>query len=757
MANYNFHNVDFHEFEEICSDILAIYLGIRMRTFPEGRDRGIDIKRASGEEDIIGQCKRIQKVTTPFKSEFNKIKKIKTCKKYYLFIACGITANQRTDIFNVFSSYMDDENNIFDESDLNSLLEQDEYQNVIKKHFKLWISSEKVFEHFTNKVGAFDSNALVNSIQEHRKYYVDTPDYYKVLELLLNKHIVLITGNPGVGKSTISEMVLLSFAEKFSSSRIVYSASSDLSQLKNSITDNKGIKELIYIDDFLGDYYLDLKTNNISTIYKFINSIRPEPNKYLIINSRILILQEACNKSVAFQNSIDKIESCMVEIKNLSSKQKGKILFNHLYFSDIPDELKEEILYDKRYWKLINHTNYNPRLIEYISNINNYKRSRFQTYYEFVIDSLNKADKIWADAIKNNLAEVDRWFLITMKSFGQDRVKYEALRIAFNQVIGGKNSIDTSIDQFDECVKRLNSSFVYLVDDSKQRLFSFLNPSIKEALPSELPRKTKDFVALEQFIYANKSFLKSEKFKKMCLDGSINNLVLNSIDLNELYLLFFSNFIVHESRLKNQFINAICHSVSNKHRIVDSRIDEIYCRVFTKDYVDFYGVNNLDDCTILIIISNIFDAVTPSKGADILSAFDRNIIKDNINNCYLSEKFANDGLSDIDLAHIVASNIGKGENKHEFDEEEARNEICQKLIDEVRDAYYIDELVIEYEFELDESEIENFVFCLNLDQEVADYYADLAADIEIERYKEERAFAIDDVDVMFSHLLDKED
>lgn len=754
MANYNFHNVDAHEFEEICSEVLAIYLGIGMRVFPEGRDRGIDIKRASGKEDIVGQCKRIQKVTGVFQSEFNKIKKIKTCKKYYLFLACGITAKQRTDIRNVFSDYMDDENYIFDEGDLNSLLEQDEYLTVVKKHFKLWISSEKVFEHFTDKVGSFDSGALINSIQEHRKYYVDTADYYKVLDVLLNKRIVLITGQPGVGKSTISEMALLSFVEKFGSSRIVYSASSDLSQLKNSISDNKDIKELIYIDDFLGDYYLDLRTNNISTIYKFIDSIRGMKNKYLIINSRILILKEACSRSVKFQKSIDKIDACTVEIKNLSSFQRGKILFNHLYFSDIPDEFKKEIIDDKRYWELINHPNYNPRLIEYISNTHNYQRSKFKTYYDFVIDSLNKADKIWDDAIKNNLAEVDRWFLYTMKSFGQDRIKYEALKTAFNSVINSKKNIDTSINQFEECVKRLNGSFVYLAGGDKERFFSFLNPSIKESLTSEFPIKAKDFVALEQFINNNHSFLKSDEFKKMCIDGTINKLLFNSTNINEVYLLFFTNFQPYDVKMKNHFADAICYSITGKYKVLDTKIEDIYKRVITRESLDFFDINSLSESKIHSIIHNIFEACFVFNAIDLLSCFKKEIICDNINDCYLSEKLASDELLDIDLNQIVASHMGKGENEHEFDDEGARNEIYLKLIDRVRDSYYFEDLENEYEFKLDESEIKHLAYGLDLDQEVADYYADLAADMEMDRYKEERVFEANDVDVMFSHLID---
>lgn len=752
MANYNFFNVDAHEFEEICSEVLSIYLGIKMRTFPEGRDRGIDIKRTSGEEDIIGQCKRIQRVTSCFTCEFNKIKEIKACKKYYLFIACEITSIKRTEIFNRFVNYMEDESFIFDAKDLNGFLEQSVYQSVVRNHFKLWITSEKLFSHFLNKVGNFDSYALLDSIKEHRKYFVKTEDYKKIINTLLNKRIVLITGQPGVGKSTLSEMAILTFIDKHPKTNFVYSSSGDLDQIKKGLSENKNAKELIYIDDFLGDYYLDLKTGSLSSISSFINAIRVTNNKYLIINSRILILNEAREKSLKFQNSIDLIEESTVEIKKLTEQEKGEILFNHLYFSDISDECKQEILENKRYWNLINHPNYNPRLIEYIANSKLFTKTDFASYYDFVMNSLNKAEKIWSDAIKNNLAEVDRLFLITMKSFGQNQVKYEVQKKAFEHVICFPSGVDHSINHFEECVKRLNGSFVFL-SKGKDKYFSFLNPSIKESVVSDLPRKTDDYVAFEQFYTNNFDFLKSELFYKMCFEGGINKLLLNSISIHEAYLLFFANFDVCTPIFRKQYVEALLYRVHGKNRVLDTKVSDIYKKVFTKKYIDFYCVCSLGDNEIARIINNLFDVYYVLDAINALSLLMPEKVHHVINDCYLSEKFADVELSNINLNVIINNHISDGDS-FEFDEDGAKEEIKDALWDRISDSYYIDELKSAYDFDLDKNEIGDSVDSLVLNQVVEDFLADMNADMELDRYKEELAFVKYDVDEMFSHLLD---
>ena len=57
-ADYNFLNLDSFEFEQLCSDVLSIYLKKKFRVFAPGPDGGVDIKQENGRDEIIGQAKK---------------------------------------------------------------------------------------------------------------------------------------------------------------------------------------------------------------------------------------------------------------------------------------------------------------------------------------------------------------------------------------------------------------------------------------------------------------------------------------------------------------------------------------------------------------------------------------------------------------------------------------------------------------------------------------------------------------------------
>ena len=150
-ADYNFLNLDSFEFEQLCSDVLSIYLKKKFRVFAPGPDGGVDIKQENGRDEIIGQAKRYKEPSVNFLAELEKIKKKSKCKKYYFFIACKLSNNKKTEIFNTFQDYMDDQSFIFDSIRLNSLLDTDEYESVLKKHFRLWATSLRVLNLLKSK------------------------------------------------------------------------------------------------------------------------------------------------------------------------------------------------------------------------------------------------------------------------------------------------------------------------------------------------------------------------------------------------------------------------------------------------------------------------------------------------------------------------------------------------------------------------------------------------------------------------------
>ena len=163
---YNLYNLSSEEFEKLCKDILSVYLNKEFRTFSAGRDGGVDIKQTSGDNSIIGQCKRYEDSTQLINNIKKEIPKVvaKNPKEYYMFAACPLSDNKYTIIYNMFSKFMADQKNIFDGNRICSLLSEEKYSKVLEKNFKLWATTKTVLDSLYNNESNIDSATLVLSL-----------------------------------------------------------------------------------------------------------------------------------------------------------------------------------------------------------------------------------------------------------------------------------------------------------------------------------------------------------------------------------------------------------------------------------------------------------------------------------------------------------------------------------------------------------------------------------------------------------------
>ena len=151
MNNYDFNILSPDEFEELVKDLLTAYHVINYESFATGRDGGVDLRYShpNGQKTTIVQCKRYTNtsslVSNLITRERPKIDQL-THKPSRYIIACSIDLSPgKVDlIFNEFSPYIVDKNDIITPRQLNSLLA--EYPEVEKRHYKLWLSSTNVLE-----------------------------------------------------------------------------------------------------------------------------------------------------------------------------------------------------------------------------------------------------------------------------------------------------------------------------------------------------------------------------------------------------------------------------------------------------------------------------------------------------------------------------------------------------------------------------------------------------------------------------------
>lgn len=98
--------------------------------------------------------------------------------------------------------------------------------------------------------------------------------------------------------------------------------------------------------------------------------------------------------------------------------QRARILYNHLYFSDLPDAYRGELLRDEFYLRIVKHEKFNPRLIEWLSSYRRLRQVTVERYQHFVNDLLRDPSEIWRHAYEEEITETGRSVLLAVRSLG---------------------------------------------------------------------------------------------------------------------------------------------------------------------------------------------------------------------------------------------------------------------------------------------------------------------------------------------------
>lgn len=744
---YNLLNLSSREFENLSADILTEYLGKTCRTFAEGMDGGIDIRPIDGDDTIIGQCKRHKspsQATTKILEKSYQIKQ-KEVKEYYVFVACELTPNDLDKIYNEYKYCMKDQTHIFDGVRICNLLDNDKYQNILKKHFKLWACSEKVISLLQNKSITHDSNTLINNINKHTKYYVETNDSKNVYKKLLENRILLIKGEPGVGKSTISEMTVMKMLANMENINLIYSSYGSINKIKDKMSLNPNMKELIYIDDFLGQIYFDLQQDKISNIIGFIDTIKMYKNKFLLLNTRITVLNEASKQYKRFLNSLEKIGIHQIELKNISRIEKAKILYNHLYFSDIEEENKQIILHNRNYLKIIDHKNYNPRLIEYICKKQNFKIEG-GSYLDFILNSLNNPKEIWSEPFKYKLKEIDKLFMLTLYGISDDYVERELHKKAFYELEYLVVDRERLMDNYNECYTRLIDSYITAVYDTttKKTLVKILNPSISDVLKEYFvilndSDYKKHLIIYEQYLRAYDSFLQTKRFQKMIENKEIERLYSNGTNIIFPVIAYFVNAKELKNEVRDYYIKVISYKdLGSLAYPYGKSIGECYDIIMRRPIFDFYNVNEVNETQLIQIINNIFYMFETNKIITVLGFFDADriknlLIKTNCLEIIIDKLYSNLDIYDI-INDIILDNMDKSDDVVE-------NLVLNKVYYEILDSISNDEIsnIFEnFDFLVTDDIIFSIVSQYNIKKEIDGFIAEARSDYENDDYYNEQ-------------------
>jgi hypothetical protein len=485
---YDFKSLSSYDFEILVRDLLQCNIGVQLESFKAGRDAGIDLRFASSKRDsIVVQCKHYavtgyHGLIRALKNESLKVQRLNP-DRYCIATSVPLSPVNKREICELFTPYCRNESDIYGLEDLNNLLSQ--YPKIERKHFKLWLSSSTVLESVVHSDVYNQTSALVESIQKKTRYYVQNESFFDALKIIKEHNYGIISGIPGIGKTFLAEILLLEYIRQGFEPIVVRSHISEAFKLLKS-----GIRQAFYYDDFLGQTGWEdkLEKNEEQTILDFISYIRTHDHAVFILTTREYILQQARNVYEKLHAEDFDDAKCIINLNSYTRRNRAHILFNHIYFSKLPIDYRRSLSQEKYLLKIIDHENYSPRIVEWMSQLSNIRDCSFKEYPVLFLTTLNNPAKLWNHAFRNHLTPPARSMLVVLSSF-QGSVDQEDLREAFesHRLQEAKEyGIARSTDEFYNALEELEGSFVRCERSEKSLVISFHNPSIRDFLEEHL-------------------------------------------------------------------------------------------------------------------------------------------------------------------------------------------------------------------------------------------------------------------------------
>lgn len=547
MNDYNFSKLNDKEFEALAIDLIAKLEGRRVERFKPGKDAGVDGRFfATQNSEVVIQCKHwvrsgLAALLRSLKdTEAAKVDKLNPSR--YLFVtSLELSRQNKKTIANIFDPHIKSESDILGKEDLDNLLS--EHSEIEEKHYKLWLSSTNVLKIILNAAIIGRSYFKIDEINDFSPKYIRTNEHDRALEKLESLRAIIITGEPGIGKTTLADHLCLNYV--INGYQLCYIEDS-ISEAEDLFVRDK--KQLFYFDDFLGrNYLMALGRHEDSHVINFIKRVAKSKNKRFILTSRSTVLNQGKRLSDLFRvENIDRNEY-ELNIKDLTGLEKAKILYNHIWFSELEPKFIDELYIDKRYKKIIDNENYNPRLISFITDAHKIANIDPRQYWSYIENTLENPADIWGYVYDNQLDEHSR-ILIRLVAFNGKGINEDNLKLSFLNY-SKNNHLSAGVAEFNMSIKLavgavLNRIIASGRDDATYDLFS---PALGDYLLARYCEDESILYEVFKALYTNdaleniKSLLDSSFIDETIVKKVINRLLSYHLSHKEH---IFSSYIV---------------------------------------------------------------------------------------------------------------------------------------------------------------------------------------------------------------------
>jgi hypothetical protein len=189
-----------------------------------------------------------------------------------------------------------------------------------------------------------DARAYLQSIEilglmgDDLNKFVITDAYRKSVNALSEKNVVLLLGEPMVGKTTIAAFLCMSMIDEGNFNFIQVN---DLYELKKHWNPNE--RQLFWIDDVFGaTRYNEEKSEEFNKLFMYLSGLIHKGSK-VILTSRTYIFNQAQNHLKSSVSQVFSDSQVVIHVLDLTPAEKQYLLYNHIKYGNQDKSFKTKI------------------------------------------------------------------------------------------------------------------------------------------------------------------------------------------------------------------------------------------------------------------------------------------------------------------------------------------------------------------------------------------------------------------------------